>query len=103
MATLLNGVAPAQTSEQLYQDLVTRDSAKEISAPEATPLDKASTFVFGQMQTPEDSLQVRSHINKTSSAPTWRVVKPTDYLLAYDYLSSAYFDPIDSTFVLGGT
>ena len=78
-ATFFTSIAPAQTSQELYQDLVTRDSAKEISAPEATPLDGKTISVFEQKQSPEDSIQIRSHINKTSSAPTWTIVKPTDH------------------------
>ena len=78
-ATFFTSIAPAQTSQELYQDLATKDSAKEISVLEAIPLDKNTPFVSGQKEAPEDSTQVRSHINKTSSAPTWTIVKPTDH------------------------
>jgi hypothetical protein len=54
MAGLLASAVPAQTSQQLYNDLTHKGTTKEIVVPE-----------------------LKSSLT-TLSTPTWTVVKPTD-------------------------
>ena len=94
-AGMLSTSAPGQTTEDLYKELQNSNDKKETSVPDTAFADQ-SVFV-----PPQADNDVRSHTNKTASAPTWRVVKPTDHGFDFDILLSLYFSPTDSTWVAG--
>lgn len=76
-----SGLSHAQTSQDLYTDLYAQNaqkSSKEISLWE-----------------------VKSSLTTLSSALSWTVINALDYGLPYNGFNSLYFDPTDSTRVLG--